>query len=102
MDYIVQDINGNKHTYYLSYEQLKEQFHKFSSMSDSEFFDNVPKILHFVCIVSFLKEIPSSVLLSDNGLLHELIHTLCNVAPEFIVQRHKDIRKSFDLLMKLS
>ena len=46
------------------------------SSAIKDFFKNIPMILHFICIVSYIKEIPTNILLQDTGLIHELIHML--------------------------
>lgn len=62
--------------YKLNYQELKEQYYNFLEMTDEEFIDNYPKALHFACIISYLKDISNENLVSDAGLLHEMIHFL--------------------------
>lgn len=76
MEYIVSDINNNRLTFDFSYQQLKEEYNKIMDLDEKIFFKQLPKILHLVCIISFLKEIPAYILLSDEGLIHEISHCL--------------------------
>lgn len=45
-------------------------------MSDEDFMANLLDILHFACIVCWMKEKQAQWLLSDTGLIHELVHLL--------------------------
>ena len=59
MEYIV---NGNK--YSLSYSDLKERYLNIAELSNEAFMNRLPEILHTACIICYVKEIPSSVVLS--------------------------------------
>lgn len=89
--------NVDTEKYGFSYQELKLDYEKYSKMQDTDFIHNIPKILHFACFVCYLKEIPSQVLLVDNGLIHELIHLLNGVN----FHKIKEIRELFDLHCKL-
>lgn len=93
MDYTV---NNKKFSF--SYKELKNQYEEFRDMSDEEFFSDIPKLLHFVSFVAFLKEISTNTLLCDDGLLHELIHILNGVEE---VTSKNEIRYMFNVLMEL-
>lgn len=93
MDYIVNNKKFN-----FSYAELKEIYHQYVEMSDVEFFSDLPKLLHYVAFVAFLKEIPTNTLLCDDGLLHELIHMLDGTE---LVTDKEDIRELFKELMRL-
>jgi hypothetical protein len=69
MEYILED----KH-FLISYQELKGLYLTYSNFSNLEFINNINKILHTACIICYLKEIPSSICLSDIGIIHELIH----------------------------
>jgi hypothetical protein len=60
----------------LSYKELKELYVKYSSMCEEDFSKNIANVLHLVCIIGYLKEIDSSLLLCDSCLIHELSHIL--------------------------
>jgi|GEM_PF-1847187 len=62
--------------YDLSYQELKEQYEKFVQMSDEEFLANLPAAAHLACVICWLKEEPGSVVLGDQGIIHELIHLI--------------------------
>lgn len=76
IEYKIQDIYGQDKIFYLSYQELKEKYLYFNSLNEEEFFKEIPKILHLVCIISYLKEIPSYCLVADECLIHELVHCL--------------------------
>lgn len=94
MEYIV---DGSK--YNLSYSDLKEKYTNISELSLDKFLLILPEVLHLTCIISFLKEIPSYITLSDKGLIHELIHLL-HIGDEPLVDAEK-IRQQFIDEMKL-
>ena len=71
MEYILDD---KKFSY--SYKQLKEQYLKFKEMSEEEFFSDIPRLLHFACFVGWIKELGNDCLISDVGIIHELVHFL--------------------------
>lgn len=90
-------INNHKLSY--SYQELKEEFLCWSNKSDEEFFSNIPELLHFVCIVSYIKELSNISLVSDLGIIHELVHMLNNIPT---IQSKKEIRMLFDTLLILA
>lgn len=69
-------LQENGKQYHLSYQELKEDYARFLRMSDAEFLQNLLHAMHFACVVSYLKELPAEGLVSDQGLLHEMIHVL--------------------------
>jgi hypothetical protein len=86
--------------YILSYQELKEEYDKFSGMSDEEFTQNLPAAAHLACVICFLKEVPTYICLSDIGIVHELIHLIH--IPEGNTTSLKEIRKQFELWLKLA
>jgi hypothetical protein len=64
MEYI---IDGKR--FKLSYSELKEEYYKYASMCNEDFIANASKVLHLVCIIAYLKEIPNYLLLADTGLI---------------------------------
>lgn len=84
--------------FYFSYKELKERYLEYVDYTDEMFLVNIKEILHFVVFVSYLKEIDSKALLSDDGLIHELVHLLNDVET---VENLKDIRYNFKDLMRL-
>jgi len=90
------------------YDPLMLRFHynTFTIMSDEEFIENLPKILHFSCFMSFVKKINHVEILSDQGVIHELVHLGSSSTRDFTdIQevRNKfnkmfvDIPNSFDI-----
>jgi len=94
MEYLV---NGTK--YNLSYSDLKERYINISELSLDRFLLILPEVLHLTCIISYLKEIPSYVTLSDEGLIHQLVHLL-HIEDEPLIDAEK-IRQQFINDMKL-
>ena len=95
----MQYIIGQKR-FHLSYAELKEDFERFDDLSDKDFFETyIWEVLHFVCVVSYLKELANIQTLSDVGLLHQLIHTQL-MRDEPLINK-EEIRQQFHDLMEL-
>lgn len=62
--------------YLLSYSSLREDYLRYTMMSDDEFIADLLNILHFTCITCWLKEKQTQYLLGDTGLIHEMVHLL--------------------------
>jgi len=92
---------GIKKKYALSYQELKEHYTLFCEMSDDEFNTKLPEIIHFACIVCFLKEVPSYICLSDTGIIHELAHLLHFKDHDEQPVKLAEIRKQFEIDLKL-
>lgn len=60
----------------VSYSSLREDYLRYTLMSDEDFLANLLDILHFACIVCWVKEKQTQWLLGDTGLIHELVHLL--------------------------
>lgn len=93
------DYNLDGSLYNFSYSELKESFAKYSNMSDSEFMENLPEIIHFACYVAWIKEIGMNAALSDKGIVHELVHLLA--IPDEPLVDLEEIRNSFNTLLRL-
>lgn len=89
----------NGHSYNMSYQQLREDYHRFCDMKDEEFLQNIPAAAHLACVICFLKEIPTYVALSDIGIVHELIHMIH--IPDGNTTSLYDIRKLFEQTLRL-
>lgn len=100
MEYLAE--NGRK--YVLRYQELREDYHRFRSMTDEEFVDNALDILHFCCIVGYLKELPTSAVLCDDGVIHELVHlvVLDKVGRDDALFALIEIRAKFNSIMELA
>ena len=99
MIYTVDDYNGQSRNFGLSYSQLKIGYEDLCNLSNEDFIRDVQHALHFAAIISYLKEIPTSVCLSDVGLIHELIHLVCGTEPSTDLET---IRLMFKEQLKLS
>lgn len=83
----------NNNDYLLDVTFLKDTYNDFMYMTDQEFIDNAPEALHFACYVCWLKNIPTKDVLSDEGLIHSLVHLLRKSTRNFV--NLKEIRKNF-------
>jgi len=87
--------------YELSYKELRASYREFVAMDDETFVANAIKAVHLACIVSFLKELPIETVLSDTGIVHELIHLLDeNSRPDALISLER-IRKNFKEILEL-
>lgn len=87
--------------YELSYKELKEEYLRHIEMSNEEFMKNLPSANHLANIICWFKEIPTSVCLSDKGIIHELAHLIHLGLDEPTVVL-EDIRELFKQQLKLS
>lgn len=63
--------------YGFSYQELRDDYRRYALMSDEEFLARIVDVLHFACYVAYVKELQTQWVLSDTGVIHELIHLLC-------------------------
>lgn len=70
------DYHVNGKTYVLRYQDLRQEYLRHCAMSDKEFVANLPSALHLACIICYLKETPTHLCLSDEGIIHQLTHLL--------------------------
>jgi hypothetical protein len=96
MEYLV-----GERVYHLHYAELKSDFHRYHDMGDVEFVENLPAVLHFACIVSYLKEVPAHVLVNDEGVIHQLAHLLDPSSRADSLHRLKEIRETFATVCRL-
>jgi len=82
--------------YELRYSELKADFERYSAMSDDDFLASLPQIIHFAVMIGYLKELPSSCLLADNGIIHELVHLLDGTDADLA-----EVRELFDTVLRL-
>ena len=71
---VVFDYKVGGHSYSVSLDQLRSQYHKIFFFDDNDFMENLPEVLHYVCFFKWLQKDGHKETLSDKGLLHELIH----------------------------
>ena len=97
LEYIV---DGKK--YLFSYQKLRENYHEFIQLTDDEFINRLPEILHFACFVCYIKELGPECCLSDEGILHQLIHLLHFKSWQSDFSRIQPIRDLFKLVLELN
>ena len=89
----------DNHKYEISYQELRELYHEFKEMDDKEFLLNLPRVLHFSCIISFFKELPTYLVLGDRGIIHEIAHLLNPDTASGV--NLEELRTDFNTLFKL-
>lgn len=90
---------SGKTQYNFVYSDLTELFNKYSAMTDEEFMKNLIEILHFSCFISYLKGYGVEMTLSDEGIIHQLVHLLH--IPDEPVINLQEIRIQFNNLIKI-
>ena len=91
-------VEGRK--FGLSYTDLKENYLNVLEYTDEEFMQKLPEILHLTCMICYLKEVPSYVLLCDTGLIHELSHLMH--IPDCPLVELQEVRRLFEMTCKLA
>ncbi len=94
MDY---QLDGK--TFSFNYYELRNDYRRFRNMTDKLFIEHAADILHFAEIVCFFKNEPTSVVLSDVGLIHELTHLV--IGEESARFRLAEIRDEFNRICEL-
>ena len=95
MEYLV---DGTK--YSLSYSDLRDRYNEFVALTDQEFMERISEALHLACVIAYLKEIPNEWIVSDKGIIHEMIH-LIHIGEDPLVNL-QEIRESFKEMLKLA
>lgn len=93
------EIEGSRYAF--SYAALKEDYWRFRGLGDVEFIEELHAVLHFCCVVGFLKELPASCVLSDKGVIHQLVHLLEPSTKEIAFHELPEIRERFNQVFEL-
>ena len=64
---------GNR-KYIYNEDILETSYLKYKNYSDEEFIKDIINILHYAVYVCWVKEISSDDCLSDDGIIHEIVH----------------------------
>lgn len=88
----------------VSYQSLRNDYMKYTRMSDEEFMANVQYAMHFAIYCCWYKENIAQQVLADDGVIHELHHLLLEREgwdQRGATKRLGEIRKTFerDLLL---
>ena len=97
MDYVLGD-----HTYSASYQDLREEHARYVQMTDKRFLKELPGAMHFAVFVCWFKELPTSQVLSDEGIVHQLAHLIHLEGEPLVMGRLGDIRELFDQQLRLA
>jgi hypothetical protein len=84
----------------LSYSELREDYHRYRTMSDEEFVkpETLLNAMHFCCVVAYFKELGNEATVSDKGVIHELIHLCLGQNTRSL----REIREQFAVVMELA
>jgi hypothetical protein len=95
---MVYEIENAK--YVLHYQELKEDYLRFCQMPDKEWKKQsvLWDVLHFCCVVGYLKEMNDEMLVSDLGIIHEIVHLAKGISGRPL----QEIRDQFKEVMKLA
>ncbi|SDY30561.1 hypothetical protein [Pseudomonas sp. NFIX28] len=97
MEYLI----GNNQ-YAASYQELREERARFTQMTDKRFLKELPAALHFAVFVCWFKELPSSVVLSDEGIVHQMAHLIHLKDEPLVMARLGEIRELFNKQLQLA
>lgn len=89
------DVPPRDGHYVVSYSSLREDYWRYSKMSDEEFKKSLLQALHFACVTCWFKEKQTQYVLSDTGVIHELVHLLVGFYDDNDEQ-FQQIRKLFN------
>lgn len=81
-------VDGVK--YGFDYQELKQTYRHFARLTDEEFVADINNVLHFAVHVAWIKGLQARHVLSDRGVIHELIHLL---SIEEASERSRDVRQ---------
>lgn len=94
------DYTLNDKRYSLSYLELAAEHSRLSAMTDADFVDALPAAIHLACVLCWFKELPASIVLADDGVIHQLAHLL-HIPDEPLVDLQA-IRRQFDEQLALA
>ena len=87
----------------VSYQALLNEHATFLQMGDEEIEAKILEAMHFAMFVCWFKEVPSSVVLGDTGLLHEMLHIRMGVFGSRTKNEVlRTVRALFEQVLKLS
>ena len=91
------EYNLDNKKYWFSYRELRDKSIEIKNYSDEEFRENILDILHHLIYISYIKEIPSYLSLSDVSPIHEVIHFLKDSTLVDFRQLREDINSVIEL-----
>lgn len=83
-------------TYNYDYQSTRLYYVEVVNFTDEEFIENTKEILHFSCFLSYVMNLDNEDTISDDGIIHELIHLLCPGTKKFVDL--DKVRKKFNNL----
>lgn len=96
----IQEYKIGKTSYQFDYDMIVFQYNSFKQMSNDEFVKNIIDAIHFACYVSYIKRLDTEKTLSDQGIIHELIHLTKEATRKY--QDVSKTRKKFNRLLKIN
>ncbi|MBH3399185.1 hypothetical protein I5S60_06350 [Pseudomonas fluorescens] len=97
MDYF---IGSNR--YSASYQGLREEHARYVQLTDKRFLKELSGAMHFAVFVCWFKELPTSQVLSDEGIVHLLAHLIHLKGEPLVMGRLGEIRELFDQQLRLA
>ena len=86
------------HTFGLNYQDLRAKHIELCEMSDHQFTINLPQAAHLACIISYIKGKGNEQTIGDKGIVHELIHMMC----EGTTTPLHEVRDQFRTMLELA
>jgi hypothetical protein len=90
---------GNK-TFIYDICSLQMSYYKYLNMTDKEFLDEILNILHFAAYVCFIKNLETKDVLSDDGIVHQLIHLTQGNTRKYV--NLQEVRNNFKEILLLN
>lgn len=96
------EYSNSNGVYSVSYQELREEYLRFTSMGDSDFLENLPAAMHFAVFCAWFKELPTQHICADDGIIHELAHLMhIGIEDPCMVDQLPRIRKAFEEVLEL-
>ena len=90
-------LEGKKFDF--KYQELKAKYQAFIEYDDVMFLDQIVDATHLAIMICFIKQLKTEIVLSDVGIIHELVHLMKEGTTTTPL---KEIRELFKEQLKLS
>ena len=87
-------------TFVYDHKSAVDSYRKYCEITDEEFIENILNILHFAVYICYIKNLKTEDVLSDTGIIHELVHLTKENTRKFV--DIKNIRKLFAKTLHLN
>ncbi len=86
-------------TFDFKYQELKDKYQEFIEYDDIKFSEHIVDATHLAIMICFIKQLKTEIVLSDVGIIHELVHLMID---ETTITPLEEIRELFKEQLKLS